>query len=179
MATPSEQSADPAGEVTLVIDTVALLRIPGTRRDVDVDLSPRDVATSVVSVQRVHGTLVVESMADSLTVTGSLTADWEGTCRRCLEPTEGATEVDIQEIYERRPVEGETYELGHDAVDLAPMLLEQVVLALPLAPLCAEDCAGPAPDAFPAVVEADVDLTDEPVGDPRWAALDALKFDDD
>ena len=115
---------------------------------------------------------------DSLTVTGTLDVTWDGTCRRCLDPAAGATEVEIQEIFERRPVEGETYELGDDAVDLAPMVLEQVVLSLPLAPLCAEDCAGPAPDAFPASVEADVDLT-EPAGDPRWAALDALKFDDD
>lgn len=178
MATPSESAAGSAAGVSLVIDTVALLRRPGTQREVAVDLAPADVATSVVTVERIQGPLVVESMADSLTVTGTLDVTWDGTCRRCLDPAAGATEVEIREIFERRPVEGETYELGDDAVDLAPMVLEQVVLSLPLAPLCAEDCAGPAPDAFPASVEADVDLT-EPAGDPRWAALDALKFDDD
>jgi uncharacterized protein len=54
-----------------------------------------------------------------------------------------------------------------------------VLLHLPLAPLCREDCRGPAPDAFPAVVagELDDEPADGPRGDPRWAALDVLRRD--
>ena len=52
-------------------------------------------------------------------------------------------------------------------------MLDTALLALPLAPLCSADCAGPAPEAFPVVPP------DEggPVRDPRWAALDELRFD--
>ena len=160
-----------------MVDTVALLRWPGTQCDVIVDEQPADLATSVAKTTRISGVLVAESMADSLSVTGTVQAHWDGTCRRCLEDTDGVTDVEIQEIYERNPVEGETYELPDDHVDLRPMLEEQVVLSLPLAPLCSDDCAGPAPEAFPATVEPDEEP--EPAGDPRWAALDALKFDDD
>ena len=43
---------------------------------------------------------------------------------------------------------------------------------------CREDCAGPAPDAFPATVEGeDAADDDEPVRDPRWSALDELRFE--
>ena len=51
---------------------------------------------------------------------------------------------------------------------------------LPLAPLCGPDCRGPAPEDFPATVEgegAGEGEGDEPAGDPRWAALDELRFD--
>lgn len=161
----------------LLVDTVALLRWPGTQCDVVVDERPEELATSVARATHVTGTLLAESMADSLSVTGTVAAAWEGTCRRCLEDTTGSVDVEIQEIYERTPVEGETYALPDHNVDLRPMLEEQVVLTLPLAPLCAEDCAGPAPDTFPATVEPDE--KPEPAGDPRWAALDALTFDDD
>ena len=116
-------------------------------------------------------------------MTGTLHVSWVGECRRCLEPTGGVADVDVREIYERSAVEGETFELDGDQVDLEPMAREQVLLALPLAPLCDDACVGPAPDQFPATVERDAHEPDgdddRPAGDPRWAALDALNFDDD
>ena len=63
------------------------------------------------------------------------------------------------------------------------MVRDAVLLTLPLAPLCADDCKGPAPEVFPAVVEgdaapsADDDEAIDAPGDPRWAALDGLRFD--
>jgi uncharacterized protein len=162
-----------------------LLRRPGTTCPVEVDLSFGDLANSVVEASRVEGALVVESMSDSLSVTGNLRAVWRGECRRCLGGAEGVTTIDVSEIYERRPVDGETYPLEGDVVDLAPMVREQMLLSLPLAPLCAEDCGGPDPERFPSIVpDPVVDASDdeaepEPAGDPRWAALDALRFDDE
>jgi len=123
------------------------------------------------------GVLVAESMADSLSVTGSLDVTWEGDCRRCLEPTQGVTTVEVQEIYEREPTEGETYQLPTDRLDLEPMVRELVLLGLPLAPLCRTSCPGPAPAEFPATVESEPDA-DPPI-DPRWAALDQVVFDAD
>ena len=60
---------------------------------------------------------------------------------------------------------------------------ETVLLSLPLAPLCADDCLGPAPDRFPPVLPdgeraaADEAPAEEP-RDPRWAKLDALRLDE-
>jgi uncharacterized protein len=98
----------------------------------------------------------------------------------------GSSTAEVREIFERHPTEGETYPLGDELVDLEPMVRDAALLVLPLAPLCKDDCLGPAPDAFPARVEPEggdeADETDEadgeePPTDPRWAALDQLKFD--
>ena len=42
-----------------------------------------------------------------------------------------------------RPVEGETYPLDGDRLDLEPMVRDAVLLALPLAPLCDGGLPGP------------------------------------
>ena len=119
--------------------------------------------------------LVLEAIFDGVTVSGTVTAPWQGECRRCLGPVEGRLAVDVQEVFETRPTEGETWPLVGDEIDLEPVVRDAVLLSLPLAPLCAEDCAGPAPDAYPATVEAeevdDGGDRDGPPVDPRWAAL--------
>ncbi len=171
-------SSDAAVARGFVVDVVNLLRWPGSRVEVSLD-EPLAAATSAAHASRLHGSLIAESMPDSLTITGDLVADWSGECRRCLGEATGTVDVDVQEIYERKPEEGETFELTDDKVDLEPMLTELVTLTLPLAPLCGEDCLGPAPDEFPATVEADPSEEEEPKGDPRWAALDALTFEED
>ena len=58
-------------------------------------------------------------------------------------------------MFEPDPVEGETYPLGRDEIDLEPALREALALALPLAPLCDEDCSGPDPDAHPVTTAPD------------------------
>ena len=84
----------------------------------------------------------------------------------------------MQEIFERVPVEGETYALGENEVDLEPMVRESVLLNLPVAPLCSESCSGPDPERFPTTVASDDAEPAEAKPDPRWAALDELSFDD-
>ncbi len=166
---------------SVLVDVAALLRWPGTRREVPVALVPERIETSVCAVVGLNGVIVAESIGEKVAVSGTLALRWRGECRRCLEPATGTTEVEIQEIFEKEPVEGETYELPTaDHLDLAPMLLEQAILALPIAPLCDESCAGPAPGVYPTAVAAEIDLVDEQtgqLGDPRWAALDALRLE--
>ena len=124
--------------------------------------------------------VTLESQGETMTVAGTATGWWEGECRRCLETTGGEVTVQLSEVFEPRPTEGETYPLRRDALDLEPVLREALALALPLAPLCDEACAGPDPDVHPVGVAEDEDGEDgevEPPTDPRWGALDALKFD--
>jgi uncharacterized protein len=75
-------------------------------------------------------------------------------------------------VFEPDPVEGETYPLGREDLDLGPAVREALALALPLAPVCRDDCPGADPEAHPVVTEDDA-----PAADPRWAALDGLRFD--
>jgi uncharacterized protein len=48
-----------------------------------------------------------------------------------------------------------------------------------MAPLCSEDCPGPDPESHPVAVEEDGDraMAAARPADPRWAALDELRFD--
>jgi len=116
----------------------------------------------------------LESLSNGVVATGRVRAPWVGACRRCLVEVTGSAEADVREIFEPHPTEGETYLLGgDDTVDLEPLVRDAVLLALPLAPLCRDDCVGPAPDAFPTGPVAPVDE----VRDPRWSALDDLRFD--
>ena len=158
-----------------VVGVSELLRHPGTRREVVVAAPLDDLALSsarVVEGSEVEARLTLEALGDtSVTATGAITAEWTGECRRCLAAVEGSLETSVQEIFEARPVEGETYPLEGDRVDLEPMVRDAVLLALPLAPLCREACAGPEPEAHP------LGADDDPRPDDRWAALEQLKFD--
>ncbi|MFP3905417.1 MAG: YceD family protein [Acidimicrobiales bacterium] len=166
-----------------------LLQRPGTRRHVERELrvDQLEVSGSVIDAGTVASLdLTVESTADpgTLTLTGTVTAWWHGTCRRCLDPIEGELESDVHEVFSRVPLDDEVWPIEGDEIDLGAAARESLLLALPLAPLCGESCRGPAPDDFPArvgdEVPPDAESGGEPsrLGDPRWAALDELRFDD-
>lgn len=126
--------------------------------------------------------LVLESISEGIVATGELTVAWKGPCRRCLTEVEGTLRVDVREVFEARAVDGDTWPLDGDQVDLEPMVRDNVLLALPLAPLCDDACQGPAPDRFPAVTEESAEAgpvagreqPTDPPRDPRWAVLDDL-----
>ena len=89
-------------------------------------------------------------------------------------------EVELSEVFEPHPTEGETYPIEGDEIDLEPLVRDAVLLALPLAPLCRDDCPGPATDAFPTGTdEAAAAPEEESPADPRWAALAELRFEED
>ena len=168
-----------------VVPTGELFRHPGARQQVLLagPLSGVTLSASRLTDDDVQADLTLEAQGSTLTVTGRLVARWTGECRRCLATTGGALTVGLREIFEPDPVEGETYRLGADQVDLEPALREALALALPLAPLCDETCPGPDPEDHPVKVE-DEDgghgangTNDTAPADPRWSALDALRFD--
>jgi uncharacterized protein len=176
----------------LILYVAELQRRPGSRRAerIPVVLDGLAISTSQVDPGApIDVDVVVESLSSSIVVAGTVSAPWTGPCRRCLGDAHGVATADVREIFEARPTEGETYPLTGDHIDLEPLVRDAVLLSLPLAPLCSEDCQGPAPDlvAVAAPGAPDDDLADPPVdpdgeepgplADPRWAALDDLKFD--
>lgn len=161
----------------LVVDTVELRRHTGTRRRVRTTVDIDDVGVGEAAiVGGLEVDVVVEAVTEGVVAAGSVRGSWSAPCRRCLTPIESDFEVDVHEIFEAHPCEGETWPLGDDGIDLLPPVREAALLALPLAPLCRDDCPGPAPERFP------TELVDEeasqPATDPRWAALDELTFDE-
>lgn len=175
------------GARPLTVLVADLLRRPGTRRTERLSVTLDDLAISTSRVPdgaTVTVDVVVESQSASIVVDGTVSAPWTGPCRRCLGEAAGVAIADVREVFEGRPTDGETYPLAGDHIDLEPLVRDAVLLSLPLAPLCSSACPGPAPDAV-VVVTADGggpvsgdDAADAPMsGDPRWAALDQIRFD--
>jgi len=166
----------------LRIGVMELRRRPGTQRDVHVATSLPGLHITGAQVPD-DAELLIDATLESVegsavTVRGTVTVPWTAECRRCLDEIAGVVTVDLREVFEVHPVDGETYPIEGDEVDLEPVVRDAALLHLPLAPLCRPDCAGPVPDAFPASVEGDESVdTGEPERDPRWAALDELRLD--
>ncbi|MEO7430093.1 MAG: YceD family protein [Acidimicrobiales bacterium] len=166
----------------LRIGVMELRRRPGTQREVQVATPLPGLAISSAQVPEGEEVVVdgvLEAIEGAVTISGRVTAPWVGECRRCLDPVTGVLEATLSEIFEVHPIEGETYPLEGDEVDLERVVRDAVLLSLPLAPLCREDCPGPAPESFPARVASDdgSDESGERATDPRWAGLEQLKFD--
>jgi uncharacterized protein len=157
-----------------------LRRRPGTPRDVHVSTAITGLHVTGSQVPD-DAELVVdatlESIEGAVTVRGTVEVPWTAECRRCLDEISGTATVELGEVFEVNPIEGETYPIEGDEVDLEPVVRDAALLHLPLAALCRPDCPGPAPESFPAIVAGEDDAVDEPAGDPRWAALDELRFD--
>jgi uncharacterized protein len=123
----------------------------------------------------------LEIVDGGVVVTGTVSSTWVGECRRCLRPVRGPLVAQVREIYERIPFaavgdgdDADTYPLAGDTLDLAPLARDAVLLDLPLAPLCREDCAGLCPICGTDLTDQPCDCA-EPAGDPMWAALDVLR----
>ncbi len=163
---------------TLRIPLAAALRHPGNSRPVTLPVTLaglRGTAAEVPAATPVELDLVLERVPEGIVVRGELTTTWTAACSRCLEPVTGDIAVHVDELFETVPLEGETYPLEEDVIDLEPMVRDALLLELPLAPLCRPDCAGLCPTcgANHNVTECDC-ATDEP--DPRWAALRSLEI---
>lgn len=173
-----------------VISVTEIRRHLGSRLAVESSIEAAGMGLSDVAVP--DGAAItlsgeVESISEGVVLTGSVSVPWEGECRRCLTSVSGTAVVDVREIYETHPVDGETWPLEQDHIDVGPLLHDTALLALPLAPLCRDDCEGPAPDLYPTTVATDDAESDDPEEgggadsgpprDPRWAALDGLDLD--
>ncbi len=168
----------PSTSTTLRIPLAAALRHPGNARPVvaNVELDGlAGVAAEIEAGRPVAIDLLLERVPEGIVVRGNLTATWSAACSRCLEPVGGEISVHVDELFETHPLEGETYLLDEDAIDLEPMVRDALLLELPLAPLCNDDCAG-----LCATCGANRNLTHCECAtteiDPRWAALRSLEL---
>jgi uncharacterized protein len=139
---------DPRG--VLVFDTRALGRQAGAAREdsrtIPAPGSLRVELAEVPAGADVELSVRLEAVTEGVLVTGTATASVAGECARCLEPLTSSVEASFQELYHYEPGEAADDEdellLEGDLLDLEPVLRDAVVLALPLAPLCTEDCSG-------------------------------------
>ncbi|MBB6675492.1 YceD family protein [Cohnella nanjingensis] len=102
-----------------------------------------------------HAQLTAIAADGIVNVTGTLTGKLQLLCSRCLTPLEGEYEFPYEETFKhvsqevaaRGEQDDEDFVPFHgERLELRPYVEEELMLSLPLAPLCKEDCKGLCPD---------------------------------
>ena len=132
-----------------------------------------------------------EAVTEGILVTGSATAPLVGECARCLAPLASTVTASFTELYlydghdqhdgddqhewhdEYEEPDEERY-LDGDLLDLEQAFRDAVVLALPMSPLCRDDCPGLCVECGVPLAQAGPGHRHEAAPDPRWAALAQL-----
>jgi uncharacterized protein len=108
-------------------------------------LAPADLAVELASVpegSELALDVQLEGVAEGVLVTVTVQGPLAGECARCLEPVSSRIQVTFRELFGYEASEEGGYLLHGDLLDLEPALRDALVLELPLAPLCTDDCAG-------------------------------------
>ncbi|WP_238580948.1 YceD family protein [Streptomonospora alba] len=170
-----------------MVDTRPLGRQPGSMRTVQRSVpAPAQLATAMARVPEgtpIELDLRLEAVMEGVLVTGGAEVVFEAECSRCLDPIQETVEAPFQELF-RYPGEDrlgpedtdtedeeEDYYLEGELLDLEQVVRNAVVLALPLSPLCREDCPGLCVQCGVKLAEAGPEHGHGEGIDPRWEAL--------
>ena len=164
-----------------VIDTRTLGRRPGTMRTLRIAV-PLDAPMGLDVVAVPAGAEVdldvrLESVAEGVLVSGTAAATATGQCARCLIEVTEPVVAGIRELFAfpdsataATTEEDEIPLVVDDRIDLEQVVRDEVVTALPMAPLCRPDCRGLCVECGGRLDDLEPDHSHE-ILDPRWAAL--------
>lgn len=164
-----------------VIDTRPIGRRPGTlkRLERSIELTT-PIGLPVIAVPpgaAIELNLRLESVAEGVLVSGTVSGSAVGECARCLTEVSQPVTADLLDLYAYTDsTTAETTDadeiprLVDDLLDLEPLVTDEVVLALPMVPLCRPDCPGLCSECGQRLAELPADHSHETI-DPRWAAL--------
>jgi uncharacterized protein len=164
----------------LRVSVAEILGYPGEYRDIRLDRPISGVRTALARVTEgpVHAELRAESVVEGILMTGTVRAGTVLSCARCLDEFPSQVGLELCELFagpgHESSVEDEAYRVEGKEVDLEPMLRDALTLALPLHPLCREDCPGLCARCGRRLDVGTCDCFQEET-DPRWAELDALR----
>ncbi|MFC1932937.1 DUF177 domain-containing protein [Chloroflexota bacterium] len=135
----------------------------------------------------VHGKVGLMRTDQSILAKGRLHTEIELTCSRCLSLFSCPLTLNIQEEYfpTTDVVTGASLPLPdepgcfiideHNILDLTEAIRQYGLLAVPMKPLCREDCAGLCPTCGCDLNQALCNCHPKPA-DPRWSELSKLRF---
>jgi uncharacterized protein len=181
MSTRSATSVDPRSPY--VLDTRELGRRPGSMRRVQrTAAAPADWTLELVRVPEdaeVELDLRLEAVMEGVLVSGTVRAPLAAECGRCLEQVDASLEAEVQELFAYDPEDAgdEVSVLTGDLLDLRPLLRDAIVLAMPINPVCDDDCAGLCATCGSKLADLPADHAHDDL-DPRWSTLSALRSAD-
>jgi len=136
---------------------------------------------------RLVGPVRLMHTTEGVLVQGRLSAQVNIPCARCLEPVPVSLDVELEETFAATidvvtglAIEPEEEDQAlwideHHILDLAEVLRQNVLVAIPPHVLCRDDCKGLCPTCGQNLNEGPCDC--RPEMDPRWAVLTALLKD--
>lgn len=157
--------------------------------DESLGIDPDELSqTDVVRLGEVRCRGSIDQTTDGWVLRMTLSYPQTLNCVRCLEPVDAPAEIEtalllLTKADDSAAGSDDEQELGREdlgvqvldepEIDTRELALEQMQLAVPMKPLCREDCKGLCGTCGQNLNEGDCDC--EPEADPRWAALKALK----
>jgi uncharacterized protein len=134
---------------------------------------------------RVKGNIRIFKSGKDAVVTGEISGVIGLQCSRCLEQYAIEKSLELNLVVkmgdaERR--EGQDHEVGEDVFliegpefDPGVVILQELILDVPMKPLCREDCPGLCPKCGQLKAPGRCACQEEEISDSRWAKLAVLK----
>lgn len=156
---------------------------------IELTLSPFEIELDVDGVELVGDLTFAGQTAkvdEKVHVRGTVAADAEIACIRCLEPVLQKFEIEFDDIFVDAADEPDGDEIvldGEDLdqsfvldgkIDLTEVVREHILLELPDQPFCREDCKGLCPKCGSNRNLIDCRCYEDEI-DPRWSALKDLR----
>jgi uncharacterized protein len=164
---------------SLSVDVSELLRRPGASESVQSDQVLGGIEVPLARVRGdspMHLDLLLEALVDGIHLSGTVAGSAAIECRRCLKDFEVPLEVGMDElfVYPGEAESDDLYQVEDEHIDLEPAVRDSVMLALPLNPLCRDDCKGLCSTCGADLNETDCGHSQDPV-DIRWTGLEHLR----
>ena len=166
-----------------LLNTHDLPRRAGEMKEYELNIqldSPIGIDVIAVPVGILELDLRLESVAEGVLATGEFDVVAKGECIRCLDPIELELSRNFQELYAYTPNSDDPDELEEDqllmegeVMNLEGPVRDAIVLALPINPVCDENCQGLCPECGVKWTDLPDDHAHEVV-DARWAQLQGL-----
>ncbi len=152
----------------MIIDVSPILKEPGASLPFDLkgkvgELDAEGGTAEIVGPLTVRG--VATSLGDGIYVEANVRGSVSLLCSRCLAPFEKPIDLSVEGRFEENAEAGadeeeeevEVFPLEGTSCDLDEMIRHEIVLSLPMKPLCSEECKGLCPVCGKNLNEGDCD----------------------
>jgi uncharacterized protein len=177
-----------------ILNTHDLPRRAGEMKEYELDIeAPVRIGVPLIGIPEgdiIEADVRLESVTEGVLLSAEIYAVALGECIRCLDPVEQVIDRKIQELYRYEPTnekgrkkrrEDEDVDLDTedelqmegDQMNLEMPIIDAIILALSVNPLCDEECMGLCPDCGEKWESLPDDHRHEVV-DARWSGLASL-----
>ena len=177
-----------------ILNTHDLPRRAGEMKEYELDIeAPVRIGVPLIGIPEgdiIEANVRLESVTEGVLLSAEIYAVALGECIRCLDPVEQVIDRKIQELYRYEPTnekgrkkrrEDEDVDLDAedelqmegDQMNLEMPIIDAIILALSVNPLCDEECMGLCPDCGEKWESLPDDHRHEVV-DARWSGLASL-----